>query len=89
KNTSSQRTGTYGAFDHGWHTLTFRFRGGGSLNVIPVLDDTEGAPFELSRWKNNAFTPDSLSVTDITGNAATCPLLIDTLTVKVRTSVAE
>ncbi|ENI8010493.1 DUF1737 domain-containing protein [Escherichia coli] len=83
KNTSSQRLGGYGAFDHDWHTLTFRFTGGGSLNVTPVLDSAEGTPFTLTRWSNTAFSSNTLSVTDITGNAATYPVLIDSLSVKI------
>ncbi|MEF6729300.1 DUF6645 domain-containing protein [Escherichia coli] len=87
-NTTSQRLGSYGPFDHDWHTLTFRFPGGGSLNVTPVLDNAAGKPFTLTRWTNAAFEANALAITDITGNAATYPVLIESLTVGVNAVAA-
>ncbi|EEW1061624.1 DUF6645 domain-containing protein [Escherichia coli] len=75
--------GTFGAFDHDWHTLAFKFKGGNSINVTPVLDGQDGAAFDLVKWTNTANELNRFVVTDITANAETYPVLIDTVEVKV------
>ena len=83
KGTSNAQLGTFGAFDHNWHTVVFRFAGNNSERVVPVIDGTEQTAFDLVMWTNDGFTADTLTLTDITGAKATYPVLLDTVTVKV------
>ena len=83
KGTSNAQLGTFGAFDHNWHTVVFRFAGNNSEKVVPVIDDAEQSAFDLVMWTNDGFTADTLTLTDITGAKATYPVLLDTVTVKV------
>ncbi|EHW6132813.1 sialate O-acetylesterase [Escherichia coli] len=89
KGSGSQQIGSYGVFDHEWHTLSLRFAGGNSMSVTPVLDGKDGEPFELVKWVNAGFTVDQLTLTDITGNAATYPMLFDTIKVQVNDAVSS
>ena len=74
--------GTFGAFDHDWHTLAFKFKGSNSINVTPVLDGVDGQAFDLVKWANTANGLNRFVITDITGSAETYPVLIDTVEVK-------
>ncbi|EIP6387143.1 hypothetical protein LTA02_004968, partial [Escherichia coli] len=74
--------GTFGAFDHDWHTLAFKFKGSNSINVTPVFDDVDGQAFDLVKWANTANELNRFVITDITGTAETYPVLIDTVEVK-------
>ena len=74
--------GTFGAFDHDWHTLAFKFKGSNSINVTPVLDGVDGQAFDLVKWANTANELNRFVITDITGSAETYPVLIDTVEVK-------
>ncbi|EGQ5386011.1 hypothetical protein I4J76_005782, partial [Escherichia coli] len=74
--------GSFGAFNHDWHTLAFKFKGGNSLSVTPVLDGVDGQPFDLVKWTNISYETNRFVLTDITGNAGTYPVLIDTVEVK-------
>ncbi|HHU9625543.1 TPA: DUF6645 domain-containing protein, partial [Escherichia coli] len=78
KGTSNAQLGTFGAFDHNWHTVVFRFAGNNSERVVPVIDGTEQTAFDLVMWTNDGFTADTLTLTDITGAKATYPVLLDT-----------
>ena len=89
KGTSNAQLGTFGAFDHNWHTVVFRFAGNNSERVVPVIDGTEQTAFDLVMWTNDGFTADTLTLTDITGAKATYPVLLDTVTVKVNESRAS
>ncbi|EFD0897257.1 DUF1737 domain-containing protein [Escherichia coli] len=89
KGTSNAQLGTFGAFDHNWHTVVFRFAGNNSEKVVPVIDDAEQSAFDLVMWTNDGFTADTLTLTDITGAKATYPVLLDTVTVKVNESRAS
>ena len=84
KGSTAQNTklGSFGAFNNEWHTLGFRFAGNNSLQVTPVIDGQDGAPFMLSQSPVGTFTADKLRVTDIT-NGATYPVLIDSIVVEV------
>ncbi|EMU6615090.1 sialate O-acetylesterase, partial [Escherichia coli] len=75
-------------FDHNWHTVVFRFAGNNSEKVVPVIDDAEQSAFDLVMWTNDGFTANSVTLTDITGAKATYPVLLDTVTVKVKESEA-
>ncbi|EIH9535292.1 sialate O-acetylesterase, partial [Escherichia coli] len=88
KGESNAQLGTFGAFDHNWHTVVFRFAGNNSEKVVPVIDDAEQSAFDLVMWTNDGFTADTLTLTDITGAKATYPVLLDTVTVKVKESEA-
>ncbi|EZJ64140.1 SASA family carbohydrate esterase [Escherichia coli] len=88
KGTSNAQLGTFGAFDHNWHTVVFRFAGNNSERVVPVIDGAEQTAFDLVMWTNDGFTADTLTLTDITGAKATYPVLLDTVTVKVKESEA-
>ncbi|EGC4537229.1 TPA: DUF1737 domain-containing protein, partial [Escherichia coli] len=66
KGTSNAQLGTFGAFDHNWHTVVFRFAGNNSERVVPVIDGTEQTAFDLVMWTNDGFTADTLTLTDIT-----------------------
>ncbi|HHZ0308050.1 TPA: DUF6645 domain-containing protein, partial [Escherichia coli] len=83
KGTSNAQLGTFGTFDHNWHTVVFRFAGNNSERVVPVIDGAEQTAFDLVMWTNDGFTADTLTLTDITGTKATYPVLLDTVTVKV------
>ncbi|WP_137487262.1 DUF6645 domain-containing protein, partial [Escherichia coli] len=74
--------GTFGAFDHDWHTLAFKFKGSNSINVTPVLDGVDGQAFDLVKWANTANELNRFVITDITGSAETYPVLIDMVEVK-------
>ncbi|OYC52218.1 DUF6645 domain-containing protein, partial [Escherichia coli] len=89
KGESNAQLGTFGAFDHNWHTVVFRFAGNNSEKVVPVIDDAEQSAFDLVMWTNDGFTADTLTLTDITGAKATYPVLLDTVTVKVNESRAS
>ncbi|HAX2344560.1 TPA: DUF1737 domain-containing protein [Escherichia coli] len=82
------RIAGYGPFNNNWHTLTLRFPGSDSVNVIPVVDNVEGKAFAMTKWTNDAFQNDTIGMTDVTGNATTYPVLIDTLTVSVNEAEA-
>ncbi|EOJ6464156.1 DUF6645 domain-containing protein, partial [Escherichia coli] len=68
--------------DNEWHTLGFRFAGNNSIQVTPVIDGQDGAPFMLSQSPVGSFAADKLRVTDIT-KAATYTVLIESITVEV------
>ncbi|HHL0214707.1 TPA: DUF6645 domain-containing protein, partial [Escherichia coli] len=78
KGNADQNTklGSFGAFDNEWHTLGFRFAGNNSIQVTPVIDGQDGAPFMLSQSPVGSFAADKLRVTDIT-KAATYTVLIE------------
>ncbi|EFI8389979.1 sialate O-acetylesterase, partial [Escherichia coli] len=76
------KLGAFGAFDNEWHTLGFRFAGNNSIQVTPVIDGQDGAPFMLSQSPVGSFAADKLRVTDIT-KAATYTVLIESITVEV------
>ncbi|UMR98462.1 DUF6645 domain-containing protein [Escherichia coli] len=76
--------GTYGAFDNDWHTLEIKFAGNNDINVIPVLDGTEGTPFTLKKTAANV-QENMFTVTDI-ASAATYSMLIEYVTVEVNTA---
>ncbi|EEV1126746.1 DUF6645 domain-containing protein [Escherichia coli] len=80
--------GSFGAFSHDWHTLAFKFKGGNSLSVTPVLDGVDGQPFDLVKWTNTSYETNRFVLTDITGNAGTYPVLIDTVEVKANRGAA-
>ncbi len=84
KGNADQNTklGSFGAFDNEWHTLGFRFAGNNSIQVTPVIDGQDGAPFMLSQSPVGSFAADKLRVTDIT-KAATYTVLIESITVEV------
>ncbi|MCV8361299.1 DUF1737 domain-containing protein [Escherichia coli] len=84
KGNADQNTklGAFGAFDNEWHTLGFRFAGNNSIQVTPVIDGQDGAPFMLSQSPVGSFAADKLRVTDIT-KAATYTVLIESITVEV------
>ena len=84
KGNADQTTklGSFGAFDNEWHTLGFRFAGNNSIQVTPVIDGQDGAPFMLSQSPVGSFAADKLRVTDIT-KAATYTVLIESITVEV------
>ena len=81
--------GTFDAFDHDWHTLAFRFEGGNSLSVTPVLDGKDGQAFDLVKWTNSANEANKFILTDITGTAETYPVLIETIEVKANQAAAK
>ncbi|EHH4589291.1 DUF1737 domain-containing protein [Escherichia coli] len=81
-NNQQKELGSFGAFNHDWHTLAFKFKGGNSLSVTPVLDGVDGQPFDLVKWTNISYETNRFVLTDITGNAGTYPVLIDTVEVK-------
>ncbi|EQC2561172.1 DUF6645 domain-containing protein [Escherichia coli] len=81
-NNQQKELGSFGAFNHDWHTLAFKFKGGYSLSVTPVLDGVDGQPFDLVKWTNISYETNRFVLTDITGNAGTYPVLIDTVEVK-------
>ncbi|EFB1674886.1 TPA: DUF1737 domain-containing protein [Escherichia coli] len=76
------KLGSFGAFNNEWHTLAFRFAGNNSIQVTPVIDGQDGAPFMLSQSPVGSFAADKLRVTDIT-KAATYTVLIESITVEV------
>lgn len=76
------KLGSFGAFNNEWHTLGFRFAGNNSIQVTPVIDGQDGAPFMLSQSPVGSFPADKLRLTDIT-SAATYPVLIDSIVVEV------
>ncbi|EMV8635811.1 DUF1737 domain-containing protein [Escherichia coli] len=78
----NSKLGSFGAFDNEWHTLGFRFAGNNSIQVTPVIDGQDGAPFMLSQSPVGSFAADKLRVTDIT-KAATYTVLIESITVEV------
>ncbi|EJI7087954.1 DUF1737 domain-containing protein [Escherichia coli] len=84
KGNADQNTklGSFGAFDNEWHTLGFRFAGNNSIQVTPVIDGQDGAPFMLSQSPVGSFAADKLRVTDIT-KEATYTVLIESITVEV------
>ncbi|KDY52960.1 SASA family carbohydrate esterase [Escherichia coli] len=84
KGNTAQNTklGSFGAFNNEWHTLGFRFAGNNSIEVTPVIDGKDGAPFMLSQSPVGSFAADKLRVTDIT-KAATYTVLIESITVEV------
>ncbi|EPP7797460.1 DUF6645 domain-containing protein [Escherichia coli] len=84
KGNADQNTklGSFGAFDNEWHTLGFRFAGNNSIQVTPMIDGQDGAPFMLSQSPVGSFAADKLRVTDIT-KAATYTVLIESITVEV------
>ncbi|ENB0233850.1 DUF1737 domain-containing protein [Escherichia coli] len=84
KGNADQNTklGSFGAFDNEWHTLGCRFAGNNSIQVTPVIDGQDGAPFMLSQSPVGSFAADKLRVTDIT-KAATYTVLIESITVEV------
>ncbi|EHE8075330.1 DUF1737 domain-containing protein [Escherichia coli] len=84
KGNADQNTklGSFGAFDNEWHTLGFRFAGNNSIQVTPVIDGQDGAPFMLSQSPVGSSAADKLRVTDIT-KAATYTVLIESITVEV------
>ncbi|KDZ10340.1 SASA family carbohydrate esterase [Escherichia coli] len=84
KGNADQNTklGSFGAFNNEWHTLGFRFAGNNSIQVTPVIDGQDGAPFMLSQSPVGSFAADKLRVTDIT-KAATYTVLIESITVEV------
>ncbi|MGT5585112.1 DUF6645 domain-containing protein, partial [Escherichia coli] len=57
KGNADQNTklGSFGAFDNEWHTLGFRFAGNNSIQVTPVIDGQDGAPFMLSQSPVGSF----------------------------------
>ncbi|EFI0266377.1 DUF1737 domain-containing protein [Escherichia coli] len=81
-NNQQKELGSFGAFNHDWHTLAFKFKGGNSLSVTLVLDGVDGQPFDLVKWTNISYETNRFVLTDITGNAGTYPVLIDTVEVK-------
>ncbi len=87
KGNAAQNTklGSFGAFNNEWHTLGFRFSGNNSIQVTPVIDGKDGAPFMLSQSPVGTFAADKLRVTDIT-SGATYPVLIDNIVVEVNTT---
>lgn len=76
------KLGSFGAFNNEWHTLGFRFAGNNSIQVTPVIDGQDGAPFILSQSPVGSFAADKLRVTDIT-KEATYTVLIESITVEV------
>ncbi|EEZ5173172.1 DUF1737 domain-containing protein [Escherichia coli] len=87
-NNQQKELGSFGAFNHDWHTLAFKFKGGNSLSVTPVLDGVDGQPFDLVKWTNISYETNRFVLTDITGNAGTYPVLIDTVEVKANRGAA-
>ncbi|EHP9863926.1 DUF1737 domain-containing protein [Escherichia coli] len=81
-NNQQKELGSFGAFNHDWHTLAFKFKGSNSINVTPVLDGVDGQAFDLVKWANTANELNRFVITDITGSAETYPVLIDTVEVK-------
>ncbi|ENA6021091.1 sialate O-acetylesterase [Escherichia coli] len=79
----NQKLGTFGAFDHQWHTVAFRFAGGNSLSVVPVIDGKDQTAFTLEKCPATGFAADTLLITDITGNQDTYPVLVESITVNV------
>lgn len=59
------KLGTFGAYDNNWHTLEIIYPGANKTTVTPVLDGTNGTPFDLA---NSPAKTDlnELVLTDIT-----------------------
>ncbi|EJT6564764.1 DUF1737 domain-containing protein [Escherichia coli] len=60
---------SFGAVNNNWHTLVFKYKGGGNHQVIPVLDGEEKTGFALKEGPvTSAFTVDNITVTGISAN---------------------
>ena len=81
---ASAKLGTFGAFDNNWHTLVLKFAGNNSIQVTPVLDGTEGTPYNLAN-SPVASPANTLRLTSIT-SAMTYNLETDSLVVEVNTA---
>ncbi|MCP1694710.1 putative transposase [Citrobacter farmeri] len=83
----NQKLGTFGAFDHDWHSVAFRFAGNNSISVVPVIDGVEQTAFNLAKCPATGFTADTLLITDITSQE-TYPVLTDSISVEVNPATA-
>ncbi|RAX32578.1 UNVERIFIED_CONTAM: hypothetical protein DQE83_25050 [Escherichia coli] len=81
---ANAKLGTFGAFDNNWHALVLKFAGNNSIQVTPVLDGTEGTPYNLAN-SPVASPANTLRLTSIT-SAMTYNLETDSLVVEVNTA---
>ncbi|HAV7523077.1 TPA: DUF1737 domain-containing protein [Escherichia coli] len=83
---ANAKLGTFGAFDNNWHTLVLKFAGNNSIQVTPVLDGTEGTPYNLAN-SPVASPANTLRLTSITPGM-TYNLEADSLVVEVNAAAA-
>nr|MCD3867733.1 sialate O-acetylesterase [Escherichia coli] len=82
------KLGTFGAFNHNWHNVVFRFAGNNSISVTPVINGQTQAAFNLAKCPAAGLDNDKLLLTDITSNQDTYPVLIEHVTVAINNSNA-
>ncbi|EOL1523876.1 DUF6645 domain-containing protein [Escherichia coli] len=82
------KLGTFGAFNHNWHNVVFRFAGNNSISVTPVINGQTQAAFNLAKCPAAGLDNDKLLITDITSNQDTYPVLIEYVTVDINNSNA-
>ncbi|MBJ1972147.1 DUF1737 domain-containing protein [Escherichia coli] len=82
------KLGTFGAFNHNWHNVVFRFAGNNSISVTPVINGQTLAAFNLAKCPAAGLDNDKLLLTDITSNQDTYPVLIEHVTVAINNSNA-
>ncbi|HGV6745995.1 TPA: DUF6645 domain-containing protein [Escherichia coli] len=80
------KLGTFGAFNHNWHNVVFRFAGNNSISVTPVINGQTQAAFNLAKCPAAGLDNDKLLLTDITSNQDTYPVLIEHVTVAINNS---
>lgn len=84
----NQKLGTFGAFNHNWHSVGFRFAGNNSISVVPVIDGAEQPAFNLSKSPASGFAADTLLISDISATQDTYPVLVESIVVEVNTPTA-
>ncbi|EEQ4619040.1 DUF1737 domain-containing protein [Escherichia coli] len=82
----NQKLGTFGAFNHNWHSVGFRFAGNNSISVVPVIDGAEQPAFNLSKSPASGFAADTLLISDISATQDTYPVLVESILVEVNGS---
>ncbi|EJN3580712.1 DUF1737 domain-containing protein [Escherichia coli] len=82
------RLGTFGAFNHNWHEVVFRFAGNNSISVTPVINNQEQAAFNLVKCPASGLENDKLVLTDITSTSDTYPILLSSMTVTINNTAA-
>ncbi|EFK1978188.1 DUF1737 domain-containing protein, partial [Escherichia coli] len=54
------KLGTFGAFNHNWHNVVFRFAGNNSISVTPVINGQTQAAFNLAKCPAAGLDNDKL-----------------------------